>query len=203
MTVNNLLPRIPAGAPSRFTDDVRTLFGIVEGFAVKVREVRVDTTLSETGRTQKIGKILAGGVLEHLGSIETKTKKELQSLAAERDRMASSIRDASNFSLGLKQEARDWFRAKNEPDKIALLIDTDEPLLIEAVLNVPAWLLNVRQEFHDELLARIMQEKFGARLDEIAILEEACGVVMAATEVVLMQLRSETGVNQDPRTLAA
>ena len=119
-----------------------------------------------------------------------------RSAAMERERaaMAKPKIDASDVTAAmLRQETRTYLRGLNDGERLKLLIDKPDPMMVTAALEGPTVLCGLTPETRTRVVQAYLQANYGQKLRAMDDLEEALAVVRAAVEIAVREVRTHVG----------
>jgi hypothetical protein len=154
----------------------------VSSFKSKIRDLVSNKDLSPAGHRKAILKAAEDGPKTFLANLRSDVEKERRSLAERRehfqlDRPSRDVADVIN-----RQEIRTWLRSRPLGERLKHA--ASNPVIAEAVLEMPAALSGLNDEGQARARDFLLDHKFGAELRtidaEIDVIEKTASIIGAA-----------------------
>lgn len=162
------------------------------GAAARKRdEIAKPGRLSPAGVGEELRAWLAGGLVGEVKRARKTAEDGLAMLAEQRAKLATPTFDASDtIGAAHRKEAREYLRSLDRAERLKILSEDADPLLVAAALEIPA--LSGLDKPMIEALQRVYVEKtHGETLAQIEEREEALTALAAAAGVIKAELQSD------------
>ncbi|MGJ0505677.1 MAG: hypothetical protein ACR652_00800 [Methylocystis sp.] len=170
------------GAPQEAFGHIAQAFEISERAAAEIATIRKDATLTRAGQSIAIERALKAGPIGHLKQLRSDVDKRLSDATGQRSVLRDRVTGADNFPKSLKQEVRQYLR-ELEPKERMKMIQTDDPLIREAVVSAPHFLSGLPQDVWEHAVTAAVEAVHGEHLKAIDALEAAYSEAQAALQV--------------------
>lgn len=187
--LQSFLDRLPKSATG-LAEDVTTAFAISSRFATtKAAEIDTDETLSREGKRLAKQKAMEGGPILHMLQIRDRNKLALMAVRGRRKALVpTEPADTRMIAESQRAEARSVLRSLSPAERAALVMSTDDPLVIDAALFASPFLTGISATVREQLMDKIVRERHGEALAQLDADEEALRTVEAAIEVATGEL---------------
>jgi hypothetical protein len=161
-------------------------FGLIESINKKRSEVNADKRLSEVGRAEEI-QAFAATKASTLVKARAAISAAKDAVQTKRLELAPAVKDKKDIARALlRQEIRSLMRSKTPADAGIFALASDDPVIMEAIFEVPSVISNLTDKQRDNALNLFLDRNasqqvavIGEQNDAIELLEVA---VRAAEE---------------------
>jgi hypothetical protein len=188
------VPDHPAAAPVRKA--MIDCLTIADGFRAQSERLAKDENLTPQGRRNALAEALKKGFARDLRDARKPLdgiKSQIDQLRARTKSRAANPGDIAGILE--RQEIRAIIRAMPLSDRSAMILNSTDPRIVEAVLQMPPAMSGLPADLYAAIEKKYTEEKFAPELSKIAELEDLVAHANAAHDVARGDLRQTMGLD--------
>jgi hypothetical protein len=169
-------------------------FEMIDSIDKKRAEVNADKRFSDVGRTDEMQKF-ATTKAPALVRARTAVSAAKDALQKQRVELAPSVKDKNDIARALlRQEVRSLMRTKTPMEAVGFAFASNDPIIMEAIFEVPSVLSNLTDKHRDDVLNTFLERNASQQIATIADQADAIELFEVALRAAEESLSTAAGV---------